>query len=547
MTPEGLKTTLLEDARAMKFADASVQAQLDRGLAALFQNRVQDQRVVTLNLRGEGTREVGLSYVTEAPMWKTAYRLVVDRKDDAKAYLQGWAILENTTGQDWNEIEVTLLSSNPVTYRQALYESYYLDRPFLPLRVMDRLMPRTDEGAMVMPTAANLDGGGGAMRKAARMEPEMMASAAPASPIMTSPIIASPMTDGVASDMGGYAGGASATMAALPAATAQTALGSGMVFTFPGAVTIPAGSSMMLPIIARDIPAEQIWLYQPDTHPRHPLAAVSLYNDTQTGLPPGIFTLFEQTEGGLRYSGDAELATMPAGETRLVTFALDPATKIDRAIQSERVYGTFTAAKGVLRQNVVSTESTTYTIAAPDEEDRTIVIEHPRRPGWDLKNANGAYDVEQTDTHYRVKIQVDAGAIRKVPLTLTRSEAEILSLSSISADAMMTRIAAVGKDLPESVRTALEGVIPLQRDLATHQATLQRLDQQRQQIYNDQVRVRGNLQSIPSGSDLAKRYLSELNAQEDELKKINASYGAAEKKLNEARAKLETYVAGLAF
>jgi hypothetical protein len=544
MTNEGLKLAILEDLRSMQFSDKAVQDQVTRALTALHANRVQDQRVVTLDIRGEGSRNFAFSYVTEAPIWKTAYRLVLTEEDKNSAYIQGWAILENTTGHDWKDVTVTLLSGNPVTYRQALYDSYYLSRPFLPLRVMDRLMPRTDEGAVAV------------------LDSTMSGSAAPARALKSGQArAAAGRYDAASSDMGAampmmmqaeMAVAAAPEMAHVQGAVAENSLGSGMAFTLPVAVNIPGGSSMMMPIIARDIPAEQLWLYQPDTHPRHPLAAVSLYNNTETNMPPGILTLFDGKESGLLYAGDAELAMLPKGDTRYVTFALDPTTIIDRTQQSERVYGTFSASKGVLKQHVVATDTTSYIIKAPEGEDRTVVIEHPRRAGWDLKNPNGEdaenkLDIEQTETHYRIKVNVDRNETRRLSLTLNKTEFEQLTLWTMSPDSLLTRIAAVGNDLPENIRSALEAVVPLQRDVAAQMQAIKNLEQRRDAIFSDQTRLRGNLESIPSGSDLAKRYLSELNTQEDQLKKITQDMSATQKRLEDARAKLDSYVGGLSF
>ena len=152
LTSDGVKTAILEDTTKLQFTDKGVQEQLDRALGAMFTNRIKDQRDLTISLRGEGTRTVGLAYILDAPLWKSSYRLVLPQeggKDkDAKAVLQGWAVLENTTGQDWKDVSVTLMSGAPVTYHQALYESYFLPRPELPVKVMDRILPHVDEGTV---------------------------------------------------------------------------------------------------------------------------------------------------------------------------------------------------------------------------------------------------------------------------------------------------------------------------------------------------------------------------------------------------------------
>ena len=540
MTAEGLKSALLEDLKFLQFTEKDVQDQLNRALSAVYTNRVQDQRSLTLDLRGQGERPVTVSYVTMAPVWKSAYRLVLPEQDSNTAYLQGWAILENTTGQDWDDVTVTLLSGNPVTYKQSLYESYYLDRPFLPLRVMDRVMPRTDEGSMVIEADKHQPGRRAQMKTEQSMLGKSVRPAAPAMEMMA-------MADAVSSDEMAYAGGMDVlmTMNAAQSAITEKSVAS-MVFRFPQAVTLPAGNSMMLPVVSRDVPAEQLWLFQPETNARHPLTAVSLKNDGESALPTGILTLFEKGASGLRYTGDAELALLPKGDTRYVTFALDPATTIDRENSGTRQYGAFAAAKGIIRQKVMSADTTTYTIKAPADEPRVIVVEHPRRAGWTIKVSEEIEgDVEQTETHYRLRTSVEAGETKSLKVTMERSEFEQISLGYMSADDLRARMSAMGSTLDDKTRKALEGAIALQADVSVLESQINQIEQKRQVIFNDQQRLRENLESIPSGSDLAKRYLSELDGQEDVLKKIASELDTLQGRLNVGRKKLNDYIMGL--
>lgn len=539
MAKDGLKTALLEDFQALQFTEPQVQDQLARALAAIHAHRVQDQRTLSLSLRGDSARPVTISYVTAAPLWKSAYRLVLpdggvgEGKD---AYLQGWAILENTTGQDWNDVSVTLLSGNPVTYKQSLYESYFRDRPYLPLRVMDQLMPRTDTGsvAFVEPQQKAMLKNMEQRRAASAPVPAMMAMESMAYGGATADIVsaAPPMAENMAQTQS----------AITEQATAQ------MAFRFPQTVTLPSGNSMMLPVISRKIPAEQLWLYQPETNARHPLFAVALKNDSDTGLPPGILTLFEQAATGLRYTGDSELALLPKGEMRYVNFALDPATTIDTTASNDRVFGAFTASKGVLRQRIISTQTTTYIVKAPVDESRIIVIELPRRDGWELKTPEGVDgDVEKTETHYRVKLALKAGETKTLKLNLEREEYESLSLGYMQPGELSARLKAMGTTLDAKTKKAIEPALAMQADVFAVDAQMQKLEQNRQAIYNDQARVRGNLQSIPSGSDLAKRYLAELNTQEDQLKKLESDRALLQEKQEAARTKLNDYISTLEF
>jgi hypothetical protein len=94
---------------------------------------------------------VRVGYVVGAPLWKATYRLSLPGDAQAdKARLQGWAVLENFSGQPWREVELTLISGNLVTFRQALYESYYVNRPNVPVEVEGRVLPQPDTGSIAV-------------------------------------------------------------------------------------------------------------------------------------------------------------------------------------------------------------------------------------------------------------------------------------------------------------------------------------------------------------------------------------------------------------
>lgn len=547
MSADGVKTAVLENLNNVRFTEKSVQDQIDRALQAVYTNRIHDQRELTVNLKGGESRSVGLTYVQAAPLWKSAYRLVMPEGSD-KAFLQGWAILENTTGINWDKVDVTILSGAPVTYHQSLYESYYLSRPELPVKVMDRVMPRVDTGSFGnvsatngyadrLETMKNDAAPAGAARRATPMSKsaameesssiayDSVAGSAPPMPVMAAPM-----------EM------AQATMAVAQDASTQ------MVFTFPEPITLAAGNSLMVPFVSREIPAERVWLYQPETSQGHPLAAVEMDNNGETGLPPGILTLYEQSgpQKATLHVGDAEMPMVPKSESRFISYALDTKTKIDQETQEDRKLGLLTISKGMLNQKVLWHNTTKYTIKAPAEEDRTIVIEHPRRPGWDLVKPDGTdAEPEMTDTHYRAKVTVKKGETKTIALTLQRDDTEVIALVDIQPYDLENRIAVMGKDIKPEIKKAMVKIRELQSAVYTAQNDLNQLEQQRQQIFVDQERLRENLKTVATNNDLGKRYLKELNAQEDTLAQLKEDQASIEKRRNEATRALADYVSKL--
>ncbi len=560
-TKDGIKTFLLEDLSALRFADAEVQAQIDRALEAIASSRIRDRRTVDVSLKGSGERPVTLAYIQAAPLWKSGYRLVLPEvgEKDAKAVIQGWAVLENTTGADWDKVSITLTSGSPVTYTQALYESYYLSRPELPVRVMNRVMPRVDHGTVGMDDESDAGENGAtggastpfgmrAMKsKAMAAEAEMavprdaMSYEKMAGNLAAAPAAMPPMPSGAAV-MEATRANSMATGAQM--ALAQDAAGQ-MTFTFPEPVTLSAGNTLMVPFISESFPAERLWVYQPETDATHPLAAVELKNAGKGGLPPGILTLYDHSGagGGLIHVGDAEMPLTPKGEHRFIPFALDAETTIDRQTAQDRQLGLMTVSRGVLRQKVVWLNKTSYRIKAPAEEDRLIVIEHPRMPGWELvtpENVEGKPEI--TPDSYRLRLRVEAGKTATLTVTLRRAEEESISLVTMGPEDLHMRVAAAGKDLPEDLRKALEKVISLRAAVYESDVKLRDIARERQAITDDQARMRENISAVGTTSAVGKRYLDKMQEQEDRLAVLQASEDKLLAQKAEAQNALEAFI-----
>ena len=87
-------------------------------------------------------------------MWKTSYRLVLPdtpkegwqaaQESNAAAdrfTIQGWAIVENTTDDDWKDVTLSLVSGRPVSFKMDLYEPLYVYRPQIPVPMVPGVMP----------------------------------------------------------------------------------------------------------------------------------------------------------------------------------------------------------------------------------------------------------------------------------------------------------------------------------------------------------------------------------------------------------------------
>ena len=516
LTDRGLQQFILEDAENLQFADAALRDKVAQALLAIQTNRAKDARTLELATRGQGKRTVRVAYIVEVPVWKASYRLTLPGDPAARSALQGWATIENLSGQDWKDIELTLVSGRPVAFHQALYDAYYVKRPEVPVEVAGRLMPGIDRGGV---------------------EAERQKAAAPPPPPAPAPY--RPQQER----------GVAASAAPPPAAAAAdqfeaTDAATQVVFKYPRTVNVDNGRTLSIPIIDRQVPAQRLALYQAETAARNPLAAIRLTNDGDSGLPPGIITLYERDKAGyVAYVGDARLSGFPVGETRLLAYALDEKITVERdAAQTERI-ATGTIAQGALRLSRVIRQTVTYRVRGPAKEPRQLIVVQRRLPGWTLVKPD-IKSVELSEGNYRVPFQLPGGdQTQTFEVVQEQTQQQELRLVDTAADQI--RVYAQAREFDDKTRAALVNVLHLQGAVTDAQRKVAEADAERQQIIQEQARLRDNLARVPANSDLQRRYLATLDKQETELEVIAKRRADAEKAVAAAREALRTYVVQL--
>ena len=519
-TDLGLQQFILEEAENLQFADASLRDKVGQALVAIQSNRAKDARTIELSARGKGKRTVRVAYIVEAPVWKASYRLTLEADPAApRSPLQGWATIENLSGQDWKDIDLTLVSGRPVAFHQALYNAYYVTRPEVPVEVAGRLMPSVDRGgvAATQPKAATLP----AMPAPAPYRPQQERSAAPA--------LAAPPPPPIAA--------AADQIEATDAATQ-------VVFKFPRPVSVDNGRTLSIPIIDRQVPAQRLALYQADTAARNPLAAIRLTNDGESGLPPGLITIYERDKAAnVAYVGDARLSGFPVGETRLLAYALDEKITIERDMSQTDRLATGTISQGVLKLSRIVRQTTVYRVRGPAKEPRQLVVVQRRLPGWTLTKPE-AKGTEISEGNYRIPFALPGGdQTQTFEVVQEQTQQQEVRLLDSAADQI--RVYAEAREFDAKTREALARVLQLQQTTAEAQRRVAQVEAERQQIVQEQARLRENLARVPANSDLQRRYLATLDKQETQLEVLAGRKADAEKGVEAAREALRTYVAQL--
>ena len=144
-----VRSVELTPAVSVRLAERGVTQEVGSYLSLLASMRQQDLRRMTIATAGAGDRQLYVSYISEVPIWKTTYRIVLPSKEGAEPLLQGWAIVDNTVGEDWNNIELSLVAGAPQSFIQQLSQPYYARRPVVPLPLNAQLTPQTHDSAML--------------------------------------------------------------------------------------------------------------------------------------------------------------------------------------------------------------------------------------------------------------------------------------------------------------------------------------------------------------------------------------------------------------
>ncbi|MEI6204137.1 MAG: hypothetical protein WCP68_19495, partial [Enhydrobacter sp.] len=309
-------------------------------------------------------------------------------------------------------------------------------------------------------------------------------------------------------------------------------------------VDVANGRTLSIPILDRQVPAERLALYQGDTAARNPLAAIRLTNDGETGLPPGILTLYERDKSNnVSYVGDARLSAFPTSETRLLPYALDEKITIEREpAQSQRI-ANGTIANGTLRSSLIARQSMTYRVKGTLKDPRKLIVMQNRLAGWTLVKPD-AKGIEISEGNYRIPFQLAASSdTQSFEVVQEQTRQQEFRLLDGSAEQLGVYVRATEFD--GKTRDVLTKVLQLQQGVAEAQRALGQVDSERQQIVDEQARIRENIGKVPAGSDLQKRYLATLDKQENDLDGLAKKKADAQKAVDAARESLRAYITQL--
>jgi hypothetical protein len=514
-----LRTLDLAAASSIRFVDPKLQTQLRDYLTVVNQSRSTDKRSIYIDSSDAKERQIDASYMLPAPIWKSSYRLIFG--DKAEPTLEGWAIIDNTSGEDWTNVRLSVVSGRPVSFISNLYEPKYVARQTVELPE-DRAANPVIYGGAVQGESA-FGSLSGPVPKAARV-PNFMASAG---------AVGSGAPLNVRTE-----GNIIPSYAALN--VSATDVGELFEYSFSTPVTVKKDESAMLPFLQQPIGARKLLIYS-ENYGEHPMNAAELNNSTAKTLDGGPITVFDAAS----YAGEALMTTLKAGDKRLISYAVDLGTRVTTQFDSSReLVREIHVNRGFLTARLAMDETKTYTIRNVDLKAKTLIIEHTQRPGYKLIALKAA---ETTTNAYRFEVKLAGDATEKFPVAEERVYETTTAVSSLTPDVLLAYVQ--NKALSEAARSQLQQILDAKRQIADLDHQISQVDSDIGNIVSDQDRVRRNIQSLNQVSgqqDQVQKYARQLATQEstlatsrDKLSDLKKQKAAEESRLNTLIEKLD--------
>jgi hypothetical protein len=502
-------------ATSVRITEKYLQLEVGRYLGLIASSRDQDLRRMTISTTGgAGERNLYVSYISEVPIWKTTYRIVLPSKADKKPLLQGWAIVDNTIGEDWNDVELSLVAGAPHSFIQELSQPYYGRRPVVPLPESVQLTPQTH--AATLETSPALLG----PRAVGGVPGGVMGG------------VMGGVAGGIGSGSGGGVGGGSfragppkppsmADAAVVEEAREESepvaegnALGDLFEYKLKERVTIRKNQSALVPILQTDIPAEKVSLWSESLGVARPLRALWVNNASSLTLDGGSFSVLDSNT----FAGEGLAEAIKPGERRLLSYATDLGLLVDSKLESTRERVTRVRMyRGTMTTTCEDREKKTYIVRNEDTTPRTLVIEHPARPEWKLRE-DGVKPEEKAAGLHRFRLNVAPNTTERLEVNeakplYTRYELNLVTNDDIE---LLLRQNSINVDIEKALRT----ITVQKKVVADLDGTIKEQQKAIDQVFADQGRLRENMKALKGSAEektLLQHYTKQLDEEETQL------------------------------
>ncbi len=505
----------LFDVRSVKLLEEGTRRNINEFANATASTRLRDAKTISIASTGSGTREMIVSYVVSAPIWKTTYRVVLG--DDGKPFFQGWAIVDNVSDENWDNVQLSLVSGSPVSFIQNLQKPLYRYRPIIPIPDDLNLDPQiydAEEFGSGVGYGSGSGGGSGSGSGRGTGDVDVSGSRTTSNFMSLLPGAQTSLSDALQAGTSG-----------VETAAIGRELGDLFEYRIEAPVSVERNRSALIPIVQTKMEGERVSIYNESARKDRPMGGMMLSNTTPLTFEGGSLTVLD----GDAYAGEALMERLKPKERRLISFALDLGTRVSTKSETDlRPVQLIKVVNGVFQAHYFRQDKKTYTLSNQTDKEKTVYIEHPVRDKWGLAESSAKPETV-TERYYRFRVVLEPFATAVVPVVEQLGQMDSYQLASFSQQQLDLFISR--RYIDAAVRQKLEKLIALRGSINLVSQKMQLLTAEVTSITQDQARFRENIESLaktPEAKQLITRYIAKANEQETRLEQIEAERKAAQ-------------------
>ncbi|PRP92874.1 hypothetical protein ENSA5_46390 [Enhygromyxa salina] len=535
-----MQVVRLSKVKGVTLHDGDLAMQLHRSLDASAGEGMFEQVEIEVRLTGARSHELTVSYVVSAPMWKPTYRVVLPEDGKGKALLQGWAVVDNISGEDWSDISLSLTSGAPIAFRYDLHTPRDVYRSDMTESGVHK-QAAVAIGETTWANEAVVDASKLEEREEAPAEfyggeggdywGEMLADEEKRS-------VDLPKAKAKDKKSVGSGGRAARPSAAQPApeslaqgpsldleslrrstdASARSQRISGLTrvdLTTP--VTVPDGTSTMVALINEQIAAEQTFLYKPGGggygYETNPYRVVRFTNSTEYVLEPGPISIYS----GGSFVGEGLSEAVGAGTSVTIPFAVEAGIMVTSAKQYSGQEMTVTRiVRGVLEVESFYQTTTTWDVRGPAKPDAYKVLIRQPQTGPNYELAQRPEGTEDLEGAWLIPVELGANA-RSASIKVVEQTPSKISIAIWDQQALELLEKFLAADnLDAAARKKLAPIVELRREIGRIDTEVDGLRRQQAELEQRADQTRRNLEAIKKDS-AAGSLRNKLNKRLDEF------------------------------
>ncbi|MCA9130074.1 MAG: hypothetical protein KDB22_23465 [Planctomycetales bacterium] len=530
----GVESFLLDEIVRFRCADPAVEATITAALDRQLTSEQPDLTEIEFGFRDAERRVCRISLMRPQPVWKCAYLL-----HDSELRMR--IVVDNTTHEDWRQVDLQILDGQPIAFRTNIYQSIVVHRRSLPLSVGLPGLPPVfaDEEINIAPgttkskeALSGLYGGYGAGEGGYGNEGGYGGGG------MGGGMGGMAMGGSVEGAYGASVGNSSAAfdndnrlgLAFTPElAGVASEAGDALSIAFSD-VTIPAQTTALLVSPVLPVTATKSSLYFAGYDPNVPLQAVELQNTGKSLLPGGPLSIYESDA----YVGDAMLPRLSAGKSRMASYALDGTLRVARQIaQAEVKVDTLEFDMATKTIDVTELHSITesYQITNYGSIQRMLLLELPQISGWSYPPQAELVQLEEA-----VRVRTTIDPTMKVTQNVVRDRAQDRQLSFAGTSEQELVELQQQSGVSDLQRQRIENLIGQRRQVDALVSTFEQLKKQLLTKDGEIDRMVRILSTEGLSTTTIEGYVSRIEESETQRKLLQQQVEATELQLRELNA-----------